>query len=72
MPLKPASVKIGERAIPGFEAGGQDRAARDKARANFNAAAEGWFYDAADRRGVLHVKLKAQPLASGFTVKVGM
>jgi hypothetical protein len=71
LPAKPASVKLGERILPGFEATGQDRAARDKVRADFNAAAEGWFYDASDRRGVLHVKVKPQPLSTGFTVRVG-
>ena len=61
-----------ERVLPGFEAAGRDRAARDKVRADFNAAAEGWFFDASDRRGVLHIKTKPQPLATGFTVKVSM
>ena len=72
VPSKPASVKLGDRALPPFEAAGPDRAARDKARADFAAAAEGWFFDAADRHGVLHVKVKAQPLATGFIVKVGL
>jgi len=35
-------------------------------------AAEGWFFDARDRRGVLPVKTKALPLAAGFTVRVGL
>jgi hypothetical protein len=39
-------------------------------RASFNAAAEGWLYDAADRRGVLHVKAAPQPLATGFTAVI--
>jgi hypothetical protein len=56
--------------LPGFEAAGQDRAARDKVRADFNAAAEGWFFDAGDRRGVLHIRTKPQRLAAGFTIKV--
>ena len=56
--------------LPGFEAAGQDRAARDKLRADFAAAAEGWFFDAADRRGLLHIKTKPQRLAAGFTIKV--
>jgi alpha-glucosidase (family GH31 glycosyl hydrolase) len=72
VPAKPAAVKIAERTIPGFEAATQDRAARDKARADFNAAAEGWFFDSGDRRGVLHVKVKSQPLASGFTLRIAM
>jgi alpha-glucosidase len=72
VPTKPTTVNLSGRALPGFEATGQDRAARDKVRADFNAASEGWFFDASDRRGVLHVKLKPQALATGFTLKVGM
>jgi len=67
-----ATPPAAERVLPGFEAAGRDRAARDKVRADFNAAAEGWFFDASDRRGVLHIKTKPQPLATGFTVKVSM
>jgi hypothetical protein len=68
LPAKPAGVTMGGRALAGFEAATQDRAARDKARADFTAAAEGWFFDAADRRGVLHVKIPPQRLAMGFAV----
>jgi hypothetical protein len=63
-------VTIGGRALTGFEAATPDRAARDKARADFTAAAEGWFFDAADRRGVLHVKVAPQRLATGFAVAI--
>jgi hypothetical protein len=53
-----------ERTLPVFDAAAApDRASRDKVRAAFNAA---------DRRGVLHVKVKPQPLAAGFTIKIGM
>ena len=69
---KPVSVKLGDRALPMFEAAGQDRAAREKFRSDFAAAIEGWYFDLTDRRGVLHVKTKALPLAGGFTIKVGM
>src|SRR6185369_1941952 len=69
--MKPASVKLGTRALPGFAPAGTGRAAIDKARADFNAAAEGWFYDATDRRGVLHVKIAPQRLAAGFAVTIG-
>jgi len=70
---KPASVKLGDRALPAFEITGQaDRAAREKARSDFAAASEGWYFDATDRRGVLHVKTKALPLVAGFSVKIGM
>lgn len=70
MPARPSSVRVGDRVIRLFEAPGSDRAARDKLRADFAAATDGWFFDGADRRGVLHIKLHAQPLASGFTVRV--
>jgi hypothetical protein len=53
-----------------FQVPAGDRAAREKARAEFNAAAEGWLFDPSDRRGVLHVRIKPQPLASGFVVNV--
>jgi hypothetical protein len=69
---KPASVKIGTRELPSFAAAGTGRAAMDKVRADFAAATEGWFYDAADRRGVLHVKVAPQRLATGFTVTIGL
>jgi len=79
LPAKPASVKVGERVVQAFEvppAGrGADRAARDKARAAFDAAPEGWLYDAPTRAGiggVLHVRIKPQPLTTGFVVKVGL
>jgi hypothetical protein len=79
MPAKPASVKIGERVVQAFEvppAGrGADRAARDKARADFNAAPEGWLYDAPTRAGlggVLHVRIKPQAVTAAWTVKVGL
>jgi hypothetical protein len=79
LPVKPASVRIGERVVQAFEvppAGrGGDRAARDKARAAFDAAPEGWLYDAPTRAGVggvLHVRVKAQPLTTGFLVRVGL
>jgi hypothetical protein len=65
-------VKLGERALPMFEATGADRAAREKFRSDFAAAAEGWYFDATDHRGVLHVKTKTLPLSGGFTVKIGM
>jgi hypothetical protein len=41
-------------------------------RADFNAATEGWFFDAADRKGVLRVKIAPQWLAAGFVVTIGM
>jgi hypothetical protein len=72
VPAKPAGVRIGTRALPGFEPAGAGRAALDKARADFNAATEGWFFDAADRKGVLHVKIAPQRLAGGFSVTIGM
>jgi alpha-glucosidase len=68
---KPSSVKVRDRALPGFELAG-DRAAREKVRAEFNAAAEAWLFDPNDRRGVVRIKTKAQPLASAFTVSVTM
>jgi len=72
IPAKPASVKPGTRVLPGFEPAGAGRAATDNARADFNAATDGWFFDAADRKGVLHVKIAPQRLATGFSVTIGM
>jgi hypothetical protein len=34
------------------------------------AGAEGWLFDARDKRGVLRVKTKALLLAGGFPVKI--
>jgi hypothetical protein len=70
VPSTATSVRIGTRAVPRFEAATADRAARDKARADFNAASEGWYFDAADRRGVLHVKIGAQRVTQGFAVTI--
>ena len=61
IPVKPAAVKLNDKALPGL----------DK-KEEFDKAAEGWFFDARDRRGVLHVKTKALPLAGDFTVKIGL
>jgi hypothetical protein len=76
LPAKPASVKIGEKVVPAFQVPTTgDRAARDKARAEFNAAPEGWLYDAPTRTspvGVLHVHIKPQALTTAWTMKVGL
>jgi alpha-glucosidase len=76
VPAKPASVKLADRVLPAFElppsGRGGDRAAREKARAAFEAAPEGWLFDPSDRRGVLHVRLKPQAPGAGFTVGVVM
>ncbi len=61
IPVKPAAVRLNDKALPGL----------DK-KEEFDKAAEGWFFDARDRRGVLHVKTKALPLAGGFAVKIGL
>ncbi len=73
VPAKPATVKLGDKTVQGFEvSAAMDRATRDKVRASFAAVTEGWLFDATERRGVLHVKTKAQALSSGFTLRVGM
>jgi len=59
IPAKPAGVKLNEKALPGFEK-----------REEFQTAAEGWFFDARDRRGILHIKIKAILLTSGFMIEV--
>jgi alpha-glucosidase len=61
MPAKPAGLTLGDKALPSFEK-----------RAEYDAAPEGWFFDVRDRRGVLHIKTRPQPLSSGFVVKVSM
>jgi hypothetical protein len=40
-------------------------------RADFTAATQGWYFDGADRRGVLHVKIAPQRVADGFVVTIG-
>jgi hypothetical protein len=61
IPARPASVKLAEKDLAGFEK-----------KAEFDAALEGWFFDARDRRGVLHVKTKPQAMAAGIILKVNM
>jgi alpha-glucosidase len=61
VPARPAGVTLGDRALQSFEK-----------RAEYDAAPEGWFFDVRDRRGVLHIKTRPQPLSSGFAVKVSM
>jgi alpha-glucosidase len=66
MPAAPASVKVGPRELPRFAPADQSRTGRTKARADFDAAVEGWYFDQADRLGVLEVKVGPQPTATGF------
>lgn len=70
LPGKPARVNVGGRSLPMFDLSTGDRAAQTKVRAAFTAAAEGWLYDALDRRGVLHVKTAPQRLTTGFTAVI--
>ena len=63
-------VNVGGRSLPMFDLSTGDRAAQTKVRAAFTAAAEGWLYDALDRRGVLHVKTAPQRLTTGFTAVI--
>jgi alpha-glucosidase len=58
VPVRPTEVRLNDKALPSFGK-----------REEFQAAVEGWFYDARDRRGVLHVKTRAISLALGFAVK---
>src|SRR5262249_28955571 len=69
---KPATVTVGGRALAEIPQTGQGRQAQDKLKADFEAAREGWYYDAADRRGVVHVKLAPQALSKGFSVVIGL
>ena len=71
---KPAKVSVGGKALTEIvaPAGTAARQALDKIKADFAAATEGWYYDATDRKGVLHVKVAPQKLATGFTVIVGL
>jgi alpha-glucosidase (family GH31 glycosyl hydrolase) len=72
VPAKPASVRLGDRVLQMFQLPAGDRAAREKARAEFDAAPEGWLFDPSDRRGVLHVRIKPQAVSAGYVVKVTM
>jgi alpha-glucosidase len=58
---KPANVRLAERALPVLEK-----------KADFDAAREGWFFDARERRGVLHVKTTAQATSAGFSIRISM
>ena len=69
---KPAKVTVGGRALAEIPQTGQGRQAQDKLKADFEAATEGWYYDATDRRGVVHVKLGPQALSKGFSVVIGL
>ena len=71
---KPAKVTLGGKALTEITApaGTAARQALDKIKADFAAATEGWYYDATDRKGVLHVKISPQKLAAGFTIVVGL
>jgi hypothetical protein len=71
-PRKPATITVGGRAIAEIPTTGQGRQALDKLKADFSAAKEGWYFDASDRRGVIHVKLGPQALSKGFSVVVGL
>lgn len=71
---KPAKVVAGGKALTEIvvPAGTAARQALDKVKADFAAATEGWYYDATDRKGVLHVKIAPRKLGTGFTVVVGL
>jgi len=71
---KPAKVTAAGKALAEIvaPAGTAARQALDKIKADFAAATEGWYYDTTDRKGVLHVKIAPQKLATGFTVVVGL
>ena len=71
---KPSKVTIGTKALAEITApaGTAARQALDKIKTDFAAATEGWYFDATDRKGVLHVKVAPQKLATGFTLVVGM
>jgi hypothetical protein len=71
-PRRPATVTIGGRALPEIAVDGTGRQAVDKARAAFAAAKEGWFFEAGDRRGVLHIKAGSHTQAAGFVVAIGL
>ncbi len=70
---RPAKVTLDSKALAEIvaPAGMSARQALDRVKADFAAATEGWYYDATDRKGVLHVKVAPRKLASGFTVVVG-
>ncbi|MCK8680667.1 RICIN domain-containing protein [Streptomyces lichenis] len=55
----PSSVALGSTALT-----------RHTTRAAFDAAATGWFFDSADRSGVLRVKAGTQSTSSAFSVTV--
>jgi hypothetical protein len=74
VPARPAQVTIGGRAIaeiPAPAGGGRGAAAATARVAAFNAATEGWYFDGADRKGVLHIKVAPQKLAAAWTIVIG-
>jgi hypothetical protein len=71
-PRRPATVTLGSRTLQEISADGSGRQALDRTRAAFDAATEGWWFDAGDRHGVLHVKVGPQPLAAGFRIAIGL
>jgi alpha-glucosidase len=72
VPKRPASVALGGRSLQEIVPDGPGRQALDRARAAFDAATEGWWFDAGDRHGVLHVKVGSQTLAAGLRVAIGL
>jgi len=74
VPARPAKVTLGGRAlaeIPAPAGGGRGGAAAAARLAAFTAATEGWYFDGADRKGVLHIKIAPQKLASAWTLVIG-
>nr|WP_231571114.1 discoidin domain-containing protein [Paenibacillus sp. VKM B-2647] len=59
MHQKPTAVSVGGTAYP--ELAG---------KTEWTAAAGGWYFDAADKGGILHVKTPSLPTAQGFELKV--
>jgi hypothetical protein len=72
VPVTPAKVTLGGREIAEIPApvGGRGGAASAARLAAFNAATEGWYFDPADRKGVLHVKIGPQKPTTSWTVVI--
>jgi hypothetical protein len=69
---RPATITLGGRALAEVPQTGQGRQAADRLKADFDAAKEGWYFDASDRRGVVHVKVGSQALSKGFSLAISL
>lgn len=69
VPKRPATVTLDGHPLSEVHAA---RQGSGSPMAFWDPNQEGWFFDGADRRGVLHIQVGVKPLSKGFVVAIGL